>query len=550
MDSTGNLTIAGTITTQASGFDIAESYPTNDQNIEAGDVIAIDKTHSGKIEKATQPYQNTVIGIITTKPGLTLTNETMDGKDVALAGRVPVKITTENGEVKAGDYLTSSSLPGYAQKATRAGIVIGKALENFDCHPEASAEGSQILHSVQNDNTICQGTIMMFINISWYDPGVYFTADGALTTLPITSDGGRLSLRSLDSSEVDASASQSAIASSSASVISDLSSFNSQLSDDPLFKDLLTRYDALTARLDALQSVVIGTSTDASGSASIASSSAILGSPAESGINSATPGSRFARDSGQSQNDIIPASSSAELLAAIKDVPLFASDSARLSGSLTVSGRTTLADLGVTGNISAGLLSINGMDCSSSAVAHLPGEPTDGSHLEGENACGASINTLAGSLYLQNQGLGGIDILAGKIRIDTSGNLVSEATITAKEVTAEKVTTNKLVITEPVATQSAVLSASDSALLNTQYSILNTASPSAILARSAGSVIIKAGQTTVEVKTSAITDNSLVFVTPDKPLATSGKVKDNTTITISIPTPTPEDVKVNWWIIN
>ena len=36
---------------------------------------------------------------------------------MALTGQVPVKVTTENGPIKKGDLLASSSKPGYAMKA-------------------------------------------------------------------------------------------------------------------------------------------------------------------------------------------------------------------------------------------------------------------------------------------------------------------------------------------------------------------------------------------------------------------------------------------------
>ncbi|HQK71963.1 MAG TPA: hypothetical protein PL101_12720, partial [Bacteroidales bacterium] len=69
------------------------------------------------------------------------------------AGRVPVNVTGENGPIQPGDFLTSSSTPGYAMKWTlldvneakdfddlkrilaenerRRGAIIGKALESF-----------------------------------------------------------------------------------------------------------------------------------------------------------------------------------------------------------------------------------------------------------------------------------------------------------------------------------------------------------------------------------------------------------------------------------
>ncbi|HLD39273.1 MAG TPA: hypothetical protein VJB05_03100, partial [archaeon] len=53
-----------------------------------------------------------------------------EGKSLlALAGRTPVKISAENGPIDIGDYLTSSSQPGIAMKATEPGVVIGRALE-------------------------------------------------------------------------------------------------------------------------------------------------------------------------------------------------------------------------------------------------------------------------------------------------------------------------------------------------------------------------------------------------------------------------------------
>ena len=52
-------------------------------------------------------------------------------------------VTDENGMINQGDYLTSSSTPGTAMKATKWGRVIGIALEPFDSN---------------------QGKIMMFVN--------------------------------------------------------------------------------------------------------------------------------------------------------------------------------------------------------------------------------------------------------------------------------------------------------------------------------------------------------------------------------------------------
>ena len=54
---------------------------------------------------------------------------------LALAGKVPVKATTEGGAIRPGDLLVASSTPGHAMKAAASpavGSVVGKALEPLD----------------------------------------------------------------------------------------------------------------------------------------------------------------------------------------------------------------------------------------------------------------------------------------------------------------------------------------------------------------------------------------------------------------------------------
>jgi hypothetical protein len=39
-----------------------------------------------------------------------------------------VKVSTKNGDIQPGDYITTSDIPGVGMKATEPGRVIGKAL--------------------------------------------------------------------------------------------------------------------------------------------------------------------------------------------------------------------------------------------------------------------------------------------------------------------------------------------------------------------------------------------------------------------------------------
>ena len=129
--------------------DIAEYIPVSNLTIEAGDVVAIDSDNNETIKKSSKPYQTAVIGVISTNPAQIYGNKEVFGGEsndkkrlLCIAGRVPVKVTDENGPIKRGDLLTSSSKAGYAMKASpvivsgieiyRPGTIIGKAMEPLE----------------------------------------------------------------------------------------------------------------------------------------------------------------------------------------------------------------------------------------------------------------------------------------------------------------------------------------------------------------------------------------------------------------------------------
>jgi hypothetical protein len=114
------------------GADFAEMLPA-EEALEAGDVLVI--SENGMLAKSTEPNQVNVAGVHATKPGLlggAQEGAELSGKvPLAVVGVVPVKVTAENGPIKPGDKLTSSSTPGHAMKADKhseIGTVIGKAL--------------------------------------------------------------------------------------------------------------------------------------------------------------------------------------------------------------------------------------------------------------------------------------------------------------------------------------------------------------------------------------------------------------------------------------
>lgn len=136
--------------------DYAENYPVA-SGVNYGDLVSLGtqsvntyaddgngnvdwSTVKGQISqlvKSSVPYQSTMIGVVSdnhsdfTSAGYNIKQEN-NPMPIALNGRVPVNVTTENGPIEPGDYLTASAThPGYAMKATQAGYVIGRALAAY-----------------------------------------------------------------------------------------------------------------------------------------------------------------------------------------------------------------------------------------------------------------------------------------------------------------------------------------------------------------------------------------------------------------------------------
>jgi hypothetical protein len=126
------------------GADYAESVGvTGDRTkYEPGDLMVIDPDAPGKFLKSDQAYSTLVAGIYSTKPGFVGRLEPANSETgktevpMAMVGRVPTKVSAENGSIKVGDLLVTSSTLGYAMKGTdrsqMLGAVIGKALGSLD----------------------------------------------------------------------------------------------------------------------------------------------------------------------------------------------------------------------------------------------------------------------------------------------------------------------------------------------------------------------------------------------------------------------------------
>jgi hypothetical protein len=152
----GTVYAVGAYTT---GADLAENYQAFEDGLAPGNLVSLttqnttstttDTTYG--VKKGTQGAS--LLGIVSTKPGLLLGNGPKEMIPVALSGRVPAKVSLEGGDILPGDHITISGMPGVGMKATSSSYTVGIALEPFTSSSPKDGQGV--------------GSITVFTNVGW-----------------------------------------------------------------------------------------------------------------------------------------------------------------------------------------------------------------------------------------------------------------------------------------------------------------------------------------------------------------------------------------------
>lgn len=123
------------------GGDYAEAVSGEGEraSYEPGDVLVLNDSDGADVTRSTEPYSTAVAGIYSTRPGLIGRRQaTKSGREIpmAMVGIVPTKVSAENGPIRRGDLLVTSSMAGYAMKGTdrskMLGAIVGKAMGDLE----------------------------------------------------------------------------------------------------------------------------------------------------------------------------------------------------------------------------------------------------------------------------------------------------------------------------------------------------------------------------------------------------------------------------------
>lgn len=114
------------------------------------------------------PYDQQVFGVVSLNPAVYLKNTTAKNEiPVISTGQVLLRVSTINGNINPGDFVTSSKLPGIGEKATDNGYVLGQAIQGYSSNntqtiglipvtlqPHFQQLTNNITHSLMNTFTL------------------------------------------------------------------------------------------------------------------------------------------------------------------------------------------------------------------------------------------------------------------------------------------------------------------------------------------------------------------------------------------------------------
>lgn len=114
---------------QSQGLEVTSVFEVSDTEAQEGDILT---TSDKGLVRSSKSFDNKIFGVIQNTPVLLLRSKDNKLKPVVRSGTATVNVTSLNGPIKYGDYITSSTIAGKGQKASESGYVLGIALGSFE----------------------------------------------------------------------------------------------------------------------------------------------------------------------------------------------------------------------------------------------------------------------------------------------------------------------------------------------------------------------------------------------------------------------------------
>lgn len=139
-------------------------------SIDNGAIVVLADSEQGRVKVATQDQLQNMFGVTVDPQQLPLRITSGEGENevfVAVSGTYNVLVSTQGGEIEAGDWVTLSSLNGVAMKAsTEESTVLGRAASGFN-GSEVVLGTTTLKDDQGNDNQVVKiGSVPVTIEVT------------------------------------------------------------------------------------------------------------------------------------------------------------------------------------------------------------------------------------------------------------------------------------------------------------------------------------------------------------------------------------------------
>jgi hypothetical protein len=144
---------------------IAQGYKTASANVTKGALLSLVSNSSTTVEPANTANSANLVGVAADKPLVELSGSSQSNTQVVVGGSTEVLVSTINGEVKAGDKITTSPISGVGMKAVDAAQIIGTVQANLD---SVKTVDQSVTAKDGKKETVKVGLVPVAINVTYY----------------------------------------------------------------------------------------------------------------------------------------------------------------------------------------------------------------------------------------------------------------------------------------------------------------------------------------------------------------------------------------------
>lgn len=123
--------VSAQILPETVSYGVAQIVEIKDPQVSAAMIVS---TSKDGFFLTTKEYDENIYGVVAELPAITFidTDDYAQKQQVVTTGNALVQVSAENGPIQEGDPITSTTKKGIGMKATKPGMVVGTALENYN----------------------------------------------------------------------------------------------------------------------------------------------------------------------------------------------------------------------------------------------------------------------------------------------------------------------------------------------------------------------------------------------------------------------------------